>query len=307
MAVQSKLLLKPKTIWIQKLIDILPHQITMQLLYTGMKKLLRYVYKPNVASFYAKIVILFLVRQDYFKLFLIQFLLEYVFKYLFYSRSKEDQRKIHGPLTHLSMGFAAVAVSGGRKRIAKAFQAVAGMNFKDLALFCHGKAPYFRASTSNVFKFHLNLYIKTLKRSILPLSVAIFIPSFLFEYIAGRPMNAVIYQSIADLQKLTNPSVENLNAHRKSNFTRALRRASLDTCKYGLYLFFGLNSYMQVTEGYWMIIRRPPNVFERFVIGVIGGWPWIFIPESKVLAYNHWVFTTVFDSLTSNDYIINVS
>ena len=51
-----------------------------------------------------------------------------------------------------SMGFAAVAVSGGRKRIAKAFQAVAGMNFKDLALFCHGKAPYFRASTSNVFK-----------------------------------------------------------------------------------------------------------------------------------------------------------
>jgi len=303
MVIQSTLLLQRKSSWFQNVYNRIPHQISMQLLYSGLKKLLRYIYAPESASFLAKVVILALVRRDYRKLFIIQFVLEYIFKYFFYSKSQKEQEKIYGPLTHLSMGFAAVSVSGGRKRVSRAFQAVAGVKYEHLAEFCIGQRPYFRPNDSTALQYHSMLYVNTLKKSLVPLILAVGIPSFLFEYIAGRPMDAVLYHSVADFRRL---SMERLNAQPKSHFSRALRRALRDMFQYGLYLFFGLNSYMQVLEMHWFIFRRKPTVVERFIIGSIGGWPWIFIPKSKVLAYNHWAFTTVIDSLTSEDYIISV-
>jgi len=303
MVAQSTLLLQRKSSWLRNVYNRIPHQISMQLLYTGLKKLLRYVYTPNFASLLAKCVILALVRREYRKLFIIQFILEYIFKYFFYSKSQKQQAKFYGPLTHLSMGFAAVSVSGGRKRVSRAFQAVAGVNYTHLAEFCHGQRPYFRPNESSALQYHLMLYVNTFKKSLVPLVLAVGIPSFLFEYVAGRPMDAVMYQSVADFRRL---SMEHLNAQPKSHISRASRRALRDMFQYGMYLFFGLNSYMQVLELHWFMFRRKPTVVERFIIGSIGGWPWIFIPKSKVLAYNHWAFTTVLDSLTSEDYIISV-
>ena len=71
---------------------------------------------------------------------------------LSYSKSQKEQGKIYGPLTHLSMGFAAVSVSGGRKRVSRAFQAVAGVNYKHLAEFCLGQRPYFRPNDSTALQ-----------------------------------------------------------------------------------------------------------------------------------------------------------
>jgi hypothetical protein len=161
----------------------------------------------------------------------------------------------------------------------------------------------------------MNLYLQTAKNSIVPLALAVFLPTFISYALVGKSVEKVIYESDREgLLSSNNASSTDMSAifskkikgrtsgppvarHEHSHFLEyAFEKAAIKTARYGSYLVIGLSNYPQVIELYVKIFKRRPNRMAVFFIGMWGGISWFFIPDDKIHAYNHWALTTMIDA-----------
>lgn len=252
------------------------------------------------ADILAKAVTMKLVRRDYRFYFIVCFVLEYLFKEFIYTLKTKEQKDMAAKyLTMTGMGTFAVALSMRRHRAIKPLNALSGYNIYSIPdwvdRYNNGTITHFRSLDVNPLRWHACIYYKSFKKCLIPLTLAVAVPTFLFALFEEESMETYLTRSYTNLpQSFANLTPEK----RRYNFKRALRKAVEKTFSYGMYVCPGLSFYPQILEAHYQVTGRIPNKLEIFVVGALAvRWLYWWIPEDKVFAYNHWALTTMIDAL----------
>jgi len=298
MITKSLLLNSQSQATIQVISRVVPYSIFLRIAYTGLKRLLKELFPYKYADAISKLVILKIVRKDYRMYFIICFALEYFFKRYVYTTRKEERWKWKMGLSYLSMGLFAVAFKMGQPRAIKPLNALSGYDIWRMNKWVANSAnePYWRplAKDANVLLWHAKLYLNATRKAIVPLTLVVAVPTFLFSLQAKRSMEGYITKSWYPLPKES--SMESYVQNDYHFIQLALKKAFLKTCRYGLYVTIGLSSYVHLVDMYCCTVG-PPGYLAVFVMGSLGAWPYFFIPEDKIYAYDHWALTTMLDAI----------
>lgn len=285
---------------------VLPYTILVRLCYTLLKTFLRR-FKIPYSSLLSQVLTVWWVRRSHKGYFIILFMLEYFFKnYIYKIPANRDDKMIKGGLCMGSMGLFAVAMSEGKQRAIGPLNAISGYDINKLSKYLQG-GPFFRPEGISVWKWHLNLYVQTAKNSIVPLTMAVFVPTFISYCLVGKSVEKIIYeskregllssnnQSSVDLASLVKKG--EVTSERKNFLENAFEKAVIKTARYGSYLVIGLSNYPQIVELYVWWFKKIPSRKSIFLIGMWGGVSWFLIPGDKIHAYNHWSLTTMTDAM----------
>jgi len=285
---------KPLRNFIRRIIRSIPYTLLVRIGYTLLKRELRKFKKlrPH-AKLIAQAVTVCLVGGSHREYFVIHFILEYFFaKYVYENEQNRNDWFMAGILCMLSMGLFALAASEGKVRAIKPLNFISGYDINDLTKwFQTGK--FLRPDGTNMVNWHLMLYLKTAKKALVPLTMAVWLPTFLSELLTGHTVERETY---ASMMKNLN-TLQEEEPDRRRDVVNAFKTASIRSFKYGSYLIVGLSQYVHVLEAYNKIFGRPPTRSHTFYIGLWGGAPFFLIPKDKIHAYNHWALTTMIDAM----------
>jgi len=268
---------------------VLPYSILVRLAYTVVKRLLKEIFPYKYADSFAKLIILKIVREDYKMYFIICFALEYFFKRYVYTAPKEQKEYWKAGLTCLSMGLFSTAMVLGKPRAIRPLNAISGYNINHMSEWWRGIRPHFRPAGANPLVWHGMLYFKSAKKALVPLTLAVAVPTFLFGLRAKQSMESYLTRSWARLPQTTS------DIRDYDYISTIVKRTLKKTARYGLYVTIGLSNYVQLVDG-WNHVLGHPSLGAVFFFGLYGAWPYFFIPEDKVFAYDHWALTTMLDA-----------
>jgi len=292
--VLSVLKKRPLQTFLRRIIRSIPYTLLVRIGYTLLKRELRKIKKLRpYAKLIAQAVVVALVGNSHREYFCIHFILEYFFaKYVYENEQNRNDWVMAGILCMLSMGLFALAASEGKTRAIRPLNFISGYDINDLTKwFETGK--FLRPEGTTVLNWHLMLYVRTAKKAVVPLAMAVWLPTFLSSLFTGHTVERETYASMMQhLNRLPEDEPD-----RKTNVVKALKTATKRAAAYGSYLIIGLSQYVHVLELYNSVFGHPPTRSHTFYIGLWGGIPFFLIPKDKIHAYNHWALTTMIDAM----------
>jgi len=285
---------RPLRVFVRRLVRSIPYTLLVRIGYTLLKRELRKFKKlrPH-AKLIAQGVVVALVGSSHREYFIIHFILEYFFaKYVYENEQNRNDWVMAGILCMLAMGLFAIAASEGKKRAIRPLNFISGYDINDMTKWFE-TGVFMRPEGTNVINWHLNLYLTCAKKAIMPLMMAVWLPTFLSSLFTGHTVERETYASMMEhLNKLPEEEPDP-----KSNAVKAFKTATLRAAAYGSYLVIGLSQYVHVLELYNQVFKHPPTRSHTFYIGLWGGMPFFLIPKDKIHAYNHWALTTMIDAM----------
>merc|ERR550539_363267 len=106
------------------------------------------------------------------------------------------------------------------------------------------------------------LYVKTARNALLPLTMAVWLPTFLSSLFTGHTVERETY---ASMMKNLN-TLQDEEPNRRRDFVNAFKTASIRSFKYGSYLIVGLSQYVHVLEAYNIMFGHPPTRSHTFYV-----------------------------------------
>jgi len=285
---------RPLRAFIRQILRSIPYTLLVRIGYTLLKRELRkYPKLKRHAKLISQGVVVALVGNSHREYFIIHFILEYFFaKYVYENEQNRNDWFMAGILCMLAMGLFALAASEGKVRAIRPLNFISGYDINDMTKWWQ-TGKFMRPEGSNMLKWHLMLYVKTAKNALLPLTMAVWLPTFLSSLFTGNTIERETYASM-----MTNlNTLQDEEPDKRANIKKAFVTASKKAIQYGSYLVIGLSQYVHVLEMYNQLFKHPPTRSHTFYIGLWGGMPFFLIPKDKIHAYNHWALTTMVDAM----------